>query len=151
MATIIKNVRIREMDNSGDTIIIYPQTLDTNIIVDTNNPSVPSTVSSLNALIDNIGGLAFEDSVGTNVTTGDEYAALRISDDPTENDSDVIASSKALSAVDSAAVKTTTNQEVSGVKAFADGVNIGGAVVSDHVAGGVDITYDSATETITFS
>ena len=151
MATIVKNVRIRQLDGSGDTIIIYPQTLDTNIIIDSNNPELPSGVASLSSLVDNIGGLAFEDSVGTNITTGDDYTALRITDDPTENDSDVVASSKAVSAVDSASVKITNNQEVGGVKAFSDGINIGGAVSSGSVTGGVDVTYDESTDTITFS
>lgn len=129
MATVVKNVRIRQIDNSGDEIIIYPQTLDTNIIVDANNPALPSGTTSLSSLIDNIGGLAFEDSVGTNISTGNDYTALRISDNPTEDDSNVVASSKALSTVDALSVKITTDQGVEGIKAFTDGINIGGELV----------------------
>lgn len=152
MSTSYMNIRIHQI-NGNDDVIMYPQTLDTNIIVDTSNPSVPSGISSISELVSDLGGLAFEDSVAVNVDTSTEYSVLRTTDDPTADDSDLIATSKAVSTLDASAVKVTSNQEVDGVKAFSDGINIGGTVSSGTVSGGVDVTYDSTgtNERVVFS
>lgn len=152
MSTSYMNIRIHQI-NGDDDVIMYPQTLDTNILVDTSNPNVPSSVTSVNELVSDLGGLAFEDNVAVNVDTSTEYGVIRATDDPTANDSDLMATSKAVSAVNSSAVKITSNQEVDGVKAFNDGINIGGTVSSGTVSGGVNVTYDDsgANERIVFS
>ncbi len=165
MSTSYMNIRIHQLVGNDD-VILYPQTLDTNILIDTSNPSIPSGTSSVQQLVDELGGLAFEDTLGTNIDTGTTYAALRTSDDPTKNDSDIVASSKAVSTVNNSVVHITNDESVNGVKAFGDGINIGGAVqVTEEedpedssktievkqVIGGVNVNYDSATDTVTFS
>lgn len=165
MSTSYMNIRIHQI-NGNDDVILYPQTLDTNILIDTSNPSIPSGTTSVQQLVDELGGLAFEDTLGTNIDTGTTYAALRTSDDPTKNDSDIVASSKAVTTVHNNAVHITDDESVAGVKAFGDGINIGGEVqVTEEedphdssktievkeVVGGINITYNESTDTVTFS
>lgn len=164
MATTYANIRMHKKVGNDD-LIMYPQTLDTNILVDTSNPSIPSSVNNIYDLVEGLGGLAFEDNLAVNVDTETEYAVLRITDDPTQSDSDLVASAAAVNAVNNSTVKLDTDQEVGGTKAFTDGINIGGTITTEEeedpethetvevqsVTGGVDIVYHSNTDRVVFS
>ena len=119
MATTYANIRMHKKVGNDD-LIMYPQTLDTNILVDTSNPSIPSSVNNIYDLVEGLGGLAFEDNLAVNVDTETEYAVLRITDDPTQSDSDLVASAAAVNAVNNSTVKLDTDQEVGGHKPGTD-------------------------------
>lgn len=148
MAT--QSIRIHDIKGATDTIF-YPETGDNDVQITSNNANIPSGVSTLKDLVDNLGGLAFESTVGTNTTTGTSYSVLRATDSVNADDSNLLATSKAVSTINSSAVKTTSNQEVAGDKVFTDKVNVGGALQSGVVIGGVNIEYDPNTDSVNFT
>ena len=150
MPSSTHNIRIHDIKGSND-VVLYPETSDDVVVITSSNQNLPSGVSSLKDIVDSLGALAFEDTVGTNVTTGTDYAIIRSTDSNNTNDSDIMASAKAVKSLNDVTVKTTTDQTVAGTKVFTDAINIGGDIVDGTVTGGVTMTYDAVNDIVNFN
>ena len=125
--------------NTDDTI--YPVTEDSVVNLTSNNSKLPEGVENLRDIVDELGKLAFEDTVvipaGTTTVPG-VVELSNTTNDTTETTK--AATVKAVSEVNANAVHTSGDEIVAGTKNFTDGI-----IRID----GVQIEYDSTEDVLT--
>lgn len=128
--------RLHHVDGNNDDIL-YPETNDESVQVESNNASLPTGINTVRDLIDNLGALAFEDSIEINAASITVPGLVQLSNET--NDTTIeneAATVKAVSEVNGSAVHINGDEEVIGVKNFSSGtINMDGAAFN----------YDSAT------
>lgn len=137
-----KNVQIHEKTNEGTEYNIYPISKAKNIQVDrTKNQNLPANAENVADVVENLGTLAFQDSLTLPPASTETYGLAKLSEDTTdESNTETAATTSAVSKVSSQVntlngevVKNSGDQNVNGMKTFEDGIIIGSAKITSDV------------------
>lgn len=147
-ANNIADITMNYKDSNGNVIPMYPKTKDTRIIVSSNNGNIPSGISTIGDLLDNLGSLAFENSISIPTATTSVAGVTTLSN--VTNDTSAAAevtaaTTKAVSAVNASAVHLTGNEDISGLKNFADGI-----ILQDRIKLTVEIDENTGEPSLMF-
>lgn len=135
---------MKALDNNKNNVNVYHQNYDVDVKISP-NAKIPNTISTLDDLIDELGDLAFEDNIDIPEADTTQAGVVQLSDATNSNSSETAATSKAVYNVATSMVNKTSNEDVSGIKRFTNGIKIG------DENGYVTITYDSATNSVIFT
>jgi len=139
MSNLIYYVQLHCLDGQGNTHTLYAFNKDDTVLIDSNNPSLPSGTSVLSDIIDNLGTLAFQSSINLPIASTSQTGVVRLNNsvNDTGTGSDTTAATTlAVGTLNNSVVHNTTNETVGGVKSFTDGVDVGFATMRSNTVDG---------------
>lgn len=125
---------------------IYPQNRAVDVLIDSDNESLPTGTTNLSHVIDNLGDLAFEDSISIPDATTSVAGVVQLS--ASTNDTTTAttaATTSAVGTVNANAVHVSGDETINGIKTFT-----GPVVVNNNIR--ISSNYDSVLDqtTVTF-
>lgn len=136
-----QHVIIHETDRTGILKKIYPQNEASDVQVSPTE-KMPAGVSTAKDVFDNMGSLAFKDSITIPESTVDGYGVVKLSNETNNTTAEAettAATTKAVSTVSEESVKKNGDETINGIKTFENGLKVGG----------VSLVYSEAEKTLT--
>jgi hypothetical protein len=130
MVVLSYNVTMKKVVTNGNTTTtteIKPTTDDKNVANTSSNSKIPQGINTLKDLLDNLGLLAFEDSINIPTASSSTYGVVKTS--TVYNDTsltDFVPTSATLAAMNNTCVHLSGNESIAGIKTFEDGIIISG-------------------------